>query len=393
MSGDRTEVEVKLTESDAPDAGASDIDVDSPGADAGERLYFASQYQLMWRKFKRNRAAQVSAVVLGVFYLVAIFCEIFAPSLPHLRSTAYIYAPPQRVRMFHEGRIRTPFVYGLTLTRDPVTFRNVFTPDKTEVHPLRLFVKGPEYKLWGLVTMERRFIGTEEGPFFLLGADKFGRDLLTRILYGSRISLSIGIVGVLLSFLLGLTLGGISGFYGGTVDLIMERVIEFLRSIPTIPLWMALAAALPPYWSPIKIYLGITVILSLIGWTGLARIVRSKLLQLREEDFVMAAKVAGATDGYIIARHLIPSFMSYVIVALTLAVPGMILAETGLSFLGLGLRPPTVSWGVLLNEAQSVQIIALAPWLLLPGVFVIITVLAFNFLGDGLRDAADPYGR
>jgi peptide/nickel transport system permease protein len=360
---------------------------------ANEQLYFASQYQLMWRKFKKNKAAQVSGVVLIVLYSVAIFCEFFSPNTPHVRDSNHAYAPPQLIRIFHGGRLHRPFVYGLKLGRDPVTWRNVYVLDKEKPLSISLFAKGAEYTFAGLIKSDRHLIGVESGPFFLLGTDKFGRDLLSRILYGSRISLSIGLVGVFLSFVLGLTLGGISGFYGGTVDLVMERIIEFLRSIPTIPLWMALAASLPAYWSPIKVYLGITIILSLVGWTGLARIVRSKLLQLREEDFVMAAKIAGGRDGYIIAAHLLPSFMSYVIVAVTLAVPGMILAETALSFLGLGLRPPVVSWGVLLNEAQTVQVIALAPWLLIPGLFVIVVVLAFNFLGDGLRDAADPYSR
>ena len=256
------------------------------------------------------------------------------------------------------------------------------------------FVHGEPYKLWGLIPTRRapvRRRPATDATLFLLGTDRLGRDMFSRLVYGTRISTSIGLVGVALSFVLGILIGGVSGYYGGAVDNVIQRVIEFLRSIPTIPLWMGLSAALPPHWSPVKVYFGITVILSLIGWTGLARVVRGRFLSLREEDFVMAARLVGASESRIILRHLVPSFLSHIIASLTLSIPGMILSETALSFLGLGLRPPAVSWGVLLQEAQNLRSVALAPWLLTPGLAVVITVLSFNFMGDGLRDAADPY--
>ena len=253
-------------------------------------------------------------------------------------------------------------------------------------------MRGERYRLWGLIETDRHLFGVAApGVIYLLGTDDLGRDMLARVLHAGRISLSIGLLGVAFSFVLGLLFGGLSGYYGGAVDLVIQRVVEFLISIPQIPLWMALSAALPANWPPLRVYFGITLILSIVGWTGLARVVRGKLLELRESDFVMAARVAGALDGAIIRRHLLPSFMSYLIVSLTLAVPGMILGETALSFLGLGLRPPVVSWGVLLQKAQNLRTVALHPWLLIPAGFVVVTVLAFNFLGDGLRDAADPY--
>jgi len=359
---------------------------------AEEKFYVASQWQLMWRKFRKHKLAIFGGVVTIIFYIIAIFCEFFATQGIYNRHLKYVYCPPQGVHFFdEEGFHLRPFVYEFKQVRDPETLRRIYKKDKTSKHSIYFLVHGDRYKLWNLFDMDIHFLGTKKGEVFLFGADKLGRDLFSRTLYAARISLSIGLVGVAIGFMLGITLGGISGYYGGTVDMVIQRIMEFLISIPTIPLWMALSAALPPDWSAIKVYFGITIILSLVGWCSIARIVRGRLLELREEDFAMAAKVAGATDGRIIMRHLLPSFLSYLIVRLTLGIPWMILGETSLSFLGLGIRPPAVSWGVLLKNAQNFRTVALHPWLLIPGLFVIITVLAFNFLGDGLRDAADPY--
>ncbi|HOQ68057.1 MAG TPA: ABC transporter permease [Candidatus Atribacteria bacterium] len=358
-----------------------------------EKIYLASQGQLIWWRFRRHKLAIVSGVILIIIYFCAIFCEFLAPYDPNQYDIKYTYAPPQTIHIFRDGKLVRPFVYGYKLETDPETLRRIYKPDPEQVYPIYFFVKGDPYKFWGRWEANTHFVGVEDGTLFLLGTDRMGRDMLSRILYGARISTSIGLIGVFLSFILGLIIGGFSGYYGGTLDNIVQRVIEFLRSIPTIPLWMALSAALPPHWPPIRVYFGITVILSLVGWTGLARVVRSRFMSLKEEDFVMAARLSGASEWRIIMRHMVPSFMSYIIANITLSIPGMILGETSLSFLGLGLRPPTISWGVLLQEAQNVRTVALSPWLLLPGVFVIITVLCFNFLGDGLRDAADPYSR
>ena len=356
-----------------------------------EEYFLASQWQLMWRKLRRHRLALVGATVLALLYLVAIFAEFFAPHDLFQRHNDFINAPPHRVRVLDEGRVRLPFVYPLVQTRNEVTLRREYTADTTRRLPLALFVRGDPYKLWGIFRTDVHFFGTRGGEAFLLGTDRLGRGMLSRVIHGARISLSIGLLGVFISFVLGCILGGISGYYGGTPDLIVQRAIEFILSIPTIPLWMALSAALPANWPALRVYFAITVILALQGWAGLARVVRGKLLELREEDFVMAARIAGEGAGDIIRRHLLPSFMSYLIVNITLAIPGMILGETALSFLGLGLRPPVVSWGVLLKDAQNFRTVSIHPWLLIPGIFVVVTVLMFNFLGDGLRDAADPY--
>jgi len=359
---------------------------------AEEKYYLASQWQLMWRKFKKHKLAIAGGIILIIFYIVTIFCEFFATQDIYKRNTKYIYCPPQRIHFFdEEGFHLCPFVYEIKTKIDTETFRRTYTEDKTKKYPIYFFIHGDKYKLWNLLETDIHLFGVKEGTLFLFGTDELGRDLFSRNIHAARISLSIGLVGVTLSFILGCILGGISGFYGGATDMIIQRVIEFLISIPAIPLWMALAAALPEEWSPIRVYFSITIILSVVGWCGLARVVRGKLLELREEDFIMAAKIAGATDGRIITRHLLPSFLSYLIVNITLAIPGMILGETALSFLGLGIRPPAVSWGALLRDAQNVRTVALHPWLLIPGIFVIVTVLVFNFLGDGLRDAADPY--
>jgi peptide/nickel transport system permease protein len=369
------------------------------GADE-ERVFVATQWQLMWWKFRKHKLAIAGAIFLIFLYTATIFADFLAPSDPHKFNKYYPYAPPQSLHFFdEEGFHWPPFVYGLDRERDPETLGVVFEVNKEKVYPVRFWVRSHPYKFWGLFDTDRHLLGAEIDPedlnetFYLLGSDRLGRDQLSRILYGTRISLSIGLVGMAISFLLGIFLGGISGYYGGLADTIIQRVIEFLRSIPTTPLWMALSAALPATWPPVRIYFGITIILSLISWTGLARVVRSKFLSLREEDFVMAAYLCGSTELRIIFRHLLPSFLSYIIASLTLSIPGLILSETSLSFLGLGLRPPTISWGVLMSEAQNLIVVALAPWLLIPGIFIVLTVLSFNFMGDGLRDAADPYVR
>ena len=360
-------------------------------ADRAEQYYIATQWQLMWRKFRRHRLALLGGGILLVFYLFALLAQFVSPSTPSTRNRELVYAPPQRVRLFHEGRLVGPFIYPFERSIDPLTTQRIYTPNKESIQRIRFFVRGEPYRFWGLFDADLHLFGVEHGAVVVLGADSFGRDLFTRNLYAARVSLSVGLVGVALSFVLGIFLGGVSGYYGGAIDAAIQRIIEFLISLPTIPVWMALAAALPPQWSSIKVYFGITIILSIVGWTGLARVVRGKLLELREADFVMAARVSGAPEGAIIGRHLLPSFLSYLIVHLTLAIPGMILGETALSFLGLGIRSPAVSWGTLLQDSQNVQTVLLYPWLMLPALFVVAAVLMFNFLGDGLRDAADPY--
>ncbi|HLV36073.1 MAG TPA: ABC transporter permease, partial [Spirillospora sp.] len=325
-------------------------------------------------------------------YIVALFAEFFAPSPPGQTSTQMTYAPPQTLVLFDEDGFN-PHVMGYKSELDPVALRRTFVIDEEMKIPVRLFVRGHEYKLLGLFDTDLHLIGPEDPsqPMYLLGADRLGRDVLSRLVHGTRISMSIGLVGVTISLVLGIILGGISGYYGGGVDNFIQRTIEFIRSLPTIPLWLGLGAALPVTWGPLQVYFAITVILSFIGWTGLARVVRGRFLTLREEDFVMAARLDGASERKIMFQHMLPAFYSHIIASVTLAIPGMILAETSLSFLGLGLRPPIVSWGVLLQEAQNVRSVATAPWLLTPAIAVVVAVLALNFLGDGLRDAADPY--
>ena len=380
---------------EAPRAGAPTASAQPGGAEsaANERYFVASQWQLVWWKFRKHKMALVAGVVLALMYFIAVFCEFLSPYLPGTRFPDYLYAPPQRLRLLASGYGFEPHVYGLTRGRDPETFRRTFTIDREQRFRVRLFVRAEEYRLWGLFKSDLHLFGSDDGPVLLFGADRLGRDLFTRILYGARISLSVGLVGIFFTFLFGMILGGLSGYLGGIVDTVIQRLVDLLISIPTVPLWMALAAALPPDWPPVRIYFGIVIIFSIIGWTGLARVIRGKLLALREEDFVMAGRIAGATQGAIIGKHLLPSFASYIIVSLTLAIPQTILGETALSFLGLGLQPPVVSWGVLLQDAQNVQAIAHHAWLLIPCLFVVVTVLMFNFLGDGLRDAADPYSR
>ena len=362
---------------------------------AEARIFVASQWQLMWWKFLKHRLAMISAVVIMLVYLAALFVEPIAPYLPDAFNPPRTYAPPQRLHFVHEGRLVRPYVYGLKQEIEPEALRRIFKIDPEQRIAMGFFVHGAAYKLWGVFESDIHLFGplNPDERVYLLGADRVGRDVLTRIIYGTRISMSIGLVGVFLSFIFGLTLGGISGYFGGQVDNLIQRLIEFVRSVPTIPLWMGLAAAIPVTWPSERIYFSITIILSFIGWTGLARVVRGRFLSLREEDFVMAARLDGVSELRVIFRHMIPSFTSHIIASITLAIPGMILAETALSFLGLGLQPPVVSWGVLLQEAQNIRAVATAPWLLIPALAVIVTVLALNFLGDCLRDAADPYGR
>ncbi|MGH0220515.1 ABC transporter permease [Sinorhizobium meliloti] len=356
------------------------------------RVNQASQLRLMWWKFKRHKVALASGIFLAVLYGMILICEFLAPYDLHTRNVDFIYAPPQRVHFFHEGEFVGPFVYGRSMTLDMDTLKRNYADDTSKVEPIRFFCRGDDYRFWGLFESNLHLVcPAEGGQLFLLGTDRLGRDVLSRIIYGARISLTIGLLGITVSFVLGIVIGGLAGYHGGIFDLVVQRLIEVLQSIPSIPLWLSLAAIMPATWSPLLIYLGITVILGLLDWTGLARAVRSKLLALREEDYVLAAQLMGARSGRIIGRHLVPGFMSHLIATATISIPGMILGETALSFLGLGLRPPITSWGILLTEAKSVSVIAFYPWLLFPTIPVILVILAFNFLGDGLRDAADPY--
>lgn len=374
------------------------LDIEEPQAierPEETQVFVAPQWKLIWWKFKKHRMAVIGAIITILIYVVALFVEFLAPFDPHATNSDYTYAPPQQLILIdnEDGFALRPYVHGYKAERHPVTFRLEFTIDETQKTYLQFFAKGEPYKLLGIFDTDIHLFGPvdPEKPVYLIGADRLGRDMFSRILYGARISMSIGLVGVFVSLILGILLGGISGYYGGMIDNIIQRIIEFLRSIPTIPLWLGLSAALPLNWPPLQVYFAITIILALRGWTGMARVVRGRFLSLRTEDFVMAAKLDGESEISIILRQMLPAFASHIIASITLSIPGMILGETALSFLGLGLRPPIVSWGVLLQEAQNVQTVATAPWLLLPAGAVVLAVLALNFFGDGLRDAADPY--
>ena len=367
-----------------------------PRDDAAATLQLASQWRLIWWRFRKHKLALASGVVVILVYLVAVFAEFLAPFSTDRMISKLAYAPPQQIRLIERTDAGTRFglyVYGYTSEIDVLSLQRTYGVDESQRIDIRLFAKGEPYRLWGLIPLQRHLFGPidQSAPMYLLGADRIGRDLLSRMIQGTRISMTVGLVGVTLSLVLGVLLGGISGYYGGTVDMLIQRVMEILRSMPTIPLWMGLAAAIPDFWSPVVVYFMITIILSVIGWTWLAQAVRGKFFSLKTEDFVVAAKLDGCSEMQVILSHMVPSFGSHIIATLTLAIPQMIIAETALSFLGIGLRPPVVSWGVLLKEAQNVRVLVTSPWLFLPGAAVIVAVLAFNFVGDGIRDAADPY--
>jgi peptide/nickel transport system permease protein len=359
-----------------------------PAVDVGS----LSQWQLVRIGFAKHRLAVWSLYVLVLLYAVALFAEFVAPQRPMASDLDYQYCPPQLLRWNWNDGLH---VRAVRQVLDPVTLRRTYVETQTPV-PMRLFARGDDYRLWGLIPWDRHLIGVDRGRtdvkhVYLLGADKYGRDLLSRAIYGSRVSLSVGIIGIAFTFVLGMSIGGISGYVGGRADTLIQRVIEVINALPQLPLWIALGAVMPPDWSPLRVYFAITIVLSLLGWTGLARVVRGKILSLREEDYAMAARLLGAGHGRILFRHLLPGFTSHIIVALSLSVPGMILGETALSFLGLGLRPPIVSWGVMLQDCMDVQAVRYYPWLMAPVVSIVAAVLCFNFVGDGLRDAADPY--
>ena len=357
-----------------------------------EKYYLASQWRLMGWKLRRHRVAVVSGIILLCMYGSTLITEVLAPYNLHTRHVDFIYAPPQRLHLFHDGNFIGPFVYGHDYRLNMDNLKREYSPNRSNIQPLRFFCRSDAYEFWGVADASLHLIcPAANGTLFLLGTDRLGRDVLSRILYGARISLTIGLIGIAISFAMGIVIGGIAGYYGGLTDTLIQRFIEILRSFPELPLWMALSAIMPVNWSPLLIFFGITVILAVLDWTGLARAVRSKLLALREEDYCTAARLMGASPKRIIGRHLLPGFLSHLIASASLSIPGMILGETALSFLGLGLRPPITSWGVLLNEAQNINVVALYPWLMLPVAPVIVVILAFNFFGDGLRDAADPY--
>ena len=381
-----------VAESPTPDA-AQQSPIVSNKRSAEERYYYASQRELIWWRFTRHKAAVIGATLLIILYLGAIFADFVAPYTMDTRFEGFQAAPPTALHWIKPDGGVQPYVFALTRKLDQKTYKWSYTEDTSKIYPLRFFAKGEPYKLWGLIKTDIHLFGVEGTQVFLFGTDRLSRDLFTRTWAGARISLSIGLVGVFISFTLGVLLGGVSGYFGGLVDDVIQRVIDFLIAIPGLPLWMTLSAALPRDWPTLKMYFAITVILSVLGWTGLARVVRGKILQLREEDYTLAAQGAGASDWRIITRHLLPGFTSHLIVSITFSIPAMILNETALSFIGLGMQPPAVSWGTLLQDAQNLTAVAQQPWLLIPSLFVIVTVILFNFVGDGLRDAADPYQR
>lgn len=383
--------------------------LDEPGVSSAlpQRLRGAlpgtlSQWQLISLRFSRHRLAVAALFALLVLYALAVFAEPIAPYAPYARHLDYPYAPPQSL---HVDLQRGLYTYALQRYVDPITFRKQYVELPGEPLQLRFFAPAEPYRLWGLIPMRRRLISVEAreisaiqgmapapATFFLLGADRYGRDIFSRTIYGARISLSVGMVGVFITFVLGSCLGGVSGYVGGRTDNLIQRAIEVVNAFPQLPLWIALSALLPDDWSALAVYFSITLLLSLLNWTGLARVVRGKILALREEEYAVAARLLGASHSRILFRHLLPGFTSHIIVSLSASVPAVILGETALSFLGLGLRPPIVSWGVMLQDCLDVKVVRYYPWLLTPVLFIVVTVICFNLLGDGVRDAADPYG-
>ncbi|MFK8079059.1 MAG: ABC transporter permease [Granulosicoccus sp.] len=377
-------------------ATTSDTSIDLDATKPVDKVAIASQWQLTWWAFKRHKLAILGLWVIGLMYFMSLFAEFIAPDNPTKQNRRAVFHPPQMIHFIdhqEDGWSFRPHVFKADRQRDPDSLKITYVPTDEKVY-LTLFGKGSTYKMWGIWESDLHLLATEKprDKFFLFGADRLGRDMFSRVMYGTRVSMSIGLVGVAISLVLGIVLGGLSGYYGGRTDAIIQRVIEFVLSLPTIPIWLALAASLPSSWPIYQQYFVITLIVSLVGWTELGRVVRGRFLSMKNDDFVVAARLDGATESRIIFRHMLPSLTSHIIASLTLAIPLMILAETGLSFLGLGLQPPALSWGVLLKEAQNIRSISQAPWLFIPGGFVVVAVLMFNFLGDGMRDAADPYG-
>lgn len=360
-----------------------------------DRYYYASQWQLMARKFRKHKLAMVSLVVLMILYIVAIFGNFFAPQGTEKYDGSYVNCPPHGIHLFHEGKFIGPFVYGLARERDPETYMMKFVDNKEEIYKVHFFVQGAEgseYKFLGLFETNLHLFEAEgEGRVFLFGTDSMGRDLFSRVILGAQISLFIPVVGMLLTVFLGLIMGSLAGYVGGWVDTVIQRAVEVVRSFPQVPLWMALSAAIPKTLKPAQVFMLMTLILSLISWPDLSRVVRSKFISVKKEDYIMSSRISGAPAVKVVTRHMIPSFLSYIIVNMTMSIPNLIIGETTLSFLGLGLRSPATSWGVLLQETNKLETISFYSWKLIPMVFVFLTILAFNFLGDGLRDAADPY--
>lgn len=360
-----------------------------------DRYYYASQWQLMARKFRKHKLAMVSLVVLMILYIVAIFGNFFAPQGTEQYDGSYVNCPPHGIHLFHEGKFIGPFVYGLARERDPETYMMKFVDNKEEIYKVHFFAQGAagsEYKFLGLFETNLHLFQAEgEGRVFLFGTDSMGRDLFSRVILGAQISLFIPVVGMLLTVFLGLIMGSLAGYVGGWVDTVIQRAVEVVRSFPQVPLWMALSAAIPKTLKPAQVFMLMTLILSLISWPDLSRVVRSKFISVKKEDYIMSSRISGAPAVKVVTRHMIPSFLSYIIVNMTMSIPNLIIGETTLSFLGLGLRSPATSWGVLLQETNKLETISFYGWKLIPMVFVFLTILAFNFLGDGLRDAADPY--